>query len=912
MGVLGFFLGIFFVGLFIFILALPFIVSGHRKRLVKLETQLRSAERTLKELLMRLDRNEGVHTSPVEPIVPDVRDRQTEEKRGPGPEHVQEHKQAAARVTGEGSLGSRSPRPPRPPRPPRVPVGPSPFDVYLERFKKWLFGGNMVARIGIIVIFFGVSFSLKYVAEHGWFPIELRLAGTALSGIIMVVLGWRLQNVRRGYGLVLQGGGVGVIYLTVFGAVMFYKLLHPGLGLVIMVVLVLLASLLAILQDARSLAILAATGGFLAPVLISRGGSHVHLFLYYLVLDLGILGIAWFKTWRGLNLIGFTFTFVICSIWGYRYYQPAFFATTEPFLILFALVYVAVPVLFALKQSPGRMGLVDGSLIFGVPLIAFGLQSGLVRDFEYGLAFTALSAGLFYAALAWVLVQSKLVPLRFLTEVFLALAVAFGTVAIPLAVDGRWTGSAWALEGAALVWVGLRQWRLLARCSGLLVQLGAGVAYLAAVDNPTAPIAAMNSLYLGAVMISLAGFLTAYLYFRSVELRPNERDPAKLCTLIWALLWWFPAGFHEIEIHAGHGDVPGFILLFVTLSVVALFGLRLRLPWSDLDFPVMLFTPALVMIAAIQYLGYDAEHPLQRWAGLAWPISIIGLFWHLKKADKHWPGKVIEVMHTLTLWLPAFLLTWELSWLVQRLISETETWALVIWGIIPTFILIALPWLKERLDWPLGRFHRAYLEWGARPLAIVAGLWVLISSFGRGNPSPLPFCPLLNPLELSQLVIVLVLLIWSRQHWKTLTRTRFWTGWSIITFVAVNGIIARGIHYWGHISFTMEALWASAIYQTALSIVWTGVALIVMAWANKLKQRTTWMVGATLLGAVVLKLFLVDLSGAQTVARIISFLVVGALTLLIGYLSPLPPRTRFPVTEQALNDPNEHLSEKDT
>jgi uncharacterized membrane protein len=62
--------------------------------------------------------------------------------------------------------------------------------------------------------------------------------------------------------------------------------------------------------------------------------------------------------------------------------------------------------------------------------------------------------------------------------------------------------------------------------------------------------------------------------------------------------------------------------------------------------------------------------------------------------------------------------------------------------------------------------------------------------------------------------------------------------------------------------------------------------------ATRLKQRIAWVAGAALLGAVVVKLFLVDLADIGTIARIVSFIVVGLLILLIGYLSPLPPRTK--------------------
>jgi len=53
------------------------------------------------------------------------------------------------------------------------------------------------------------------------------------------------------------------------------------------------------------------------------------LFSYYALLNAGILLVSWFRAWRVLNLVGFGFTFVIGALWGYRFYQPEFFASTE-------------------------------------------------------------------------------------------------------------------------------------------------------------------------------------------------------------------------------------------------------------------------------------------------------------------------------------------------------------------------------------------------------------------------------------------------------------------------------------------------------------------------------------------------------------------------------------------------------
>ena len=91
-----------------------------------------------------------------------------------------------------------------------------------------------------------------------------------------------------------------------------------------MVAVAALAAALAVLQDARALAVIGALGGFATPLLVSTGsGNHVALFSYYLVLDLGIAAVAWFRTWRSLNLVGFVGTFIVATAWGVLQYRPA-------------------------------------------------------------------------------------------------------------------------------------------------------------------------------------------------------------------------------------------------------------------------------------------------------------------------------------------------------------------------------------------------------------------------------------------------------------------------------------------------------------------------------------------------------------------------------------------------------------
>jgi uncharacterized membrane protein len=322
----------------------------------------------------------------------------------------------------------------------------------LRAVKEYFTGGNTLVRVGIIILFIGVAFLVRYVAQRVVVAIEFRLAAVAIGAIVLLVLGWRLRKKRAGYALALQGGAVGILYLTVFASLRLYSLLPAVAAFGLLVAIAGLSAALAILQNSMSVAVLGVVGGFLAPILASTGqGSHIVLFSYYAVLNAGIFLIAWFRAWRPLNVIGFVFTFGIATAWGVLRYRSDLFASTEPFLILFFLFYLAIAVLYAFRQAPDLKGYVDGTLIFGGPVFAFGLQSGLLHDRRYALAFSALALSALYITLAWVLLRKRRPTLTLLVESFLALGVAFLTLAIPLALDGHWSAASWALEGAALV-----------------------------------------------------------------------------------------------------------------------------------------------------------------------------------------------------------------------------------------------------------------------------------------------------------------------------------------------------------------------------------------------------------------------------------------------------------------------------
>lgn len=775
-----------------------------------------------------------------------------------------------------------------------VPAGQS--DSFVAR---WLAGGNMLVRIGVVVLFFGVAFLLKYAAERDLIPIELRLAGVALGGIALLVVGWRLRLRRADYALMLQGGGVGVLYLTVFAALRLYQLLPAGLAFGLLAGIAVFSAALAVLQNSRSLAITGAAGGFLAPILASTGGgSHVALFSFYAVLNAGILGIAYYKAWRELNLVGFAFTFVIGLLWGEKYYRPEFFPSTEPFLILFFAFYVAIAILFALRRAPQLAHYLDGTIVFGTPIVAFGLQSWLVRGMEFGAAWSALGVAAVYIVLAMALHAIKRDTLRLLVESFLALGVGFATLAVPLALDGRWTSAVWAVEGAAVVWAGMRQGRVLARAFGMLLQLAAGIAFLADSGASAGATPVLNSLYLGSAMVSVAGLFCSF-YVESNRERAREAElVAARLLFAWGALWWFGGGLAELHRHApaAWGWHPQ--LLFFAGSCAAFGVLWRRLDWDVARFAALAILPLMAWVT-LNMMDQHAihQHPFAHQAYLGWILGFGVHLWALRAHEGR--GETwIEWLHAAGFWLLAVILSWEVGWQIDHYVEGRRVWPLIAWAVVPGALIAVFAARGDRLGWPVAAHRHAYLYAGALPPAVFLLAWIVFVNFAsNGDPAPLPYVPLVNPLDLAQAGALLALVTWylgvrrlELPQAQLPSPTLAIRLLGAVLFVVLNGVLLRTLHHYADVPFRLDAMLRSVLVQAAFSLFWSLLALAAMVFATRRSLRALWAVGAVLLGVVIAKLFLIDLSNTGTVERVVSFIGVGILVIVIGYFAPVPPK----------------------
>lgn len=757
------------------------------------------------------------------------------------------------------------------------PRGPGLAERGLAALKRWFTEGNVPVKVGMLVLLAGVAALLKYAGDQGWLtlPVELRYAGIAAAALGGLGFGWRQRARRRGFALALQGGSIGVLLLVTFAAFKLSGLLPAAAAFALSVALVAGLCVLAVLQESRTLAVLGILAGFLAPIWLSTGhGQHVALFSYYALLNAAVFAIAWVRAWRVLNLIGFAFTFGIGTLWGVLAYRHEHFASTEPFLLLFFAFYLLIPVLHA-RRGDGQARVIYGSLLFGTPLVAFALQAALLQGERMALALCALALAAIHAALAAWLRRGE--RTRLLGQGHAVLAVAFATLAVPLALSARATASVFALEGAGLLWLGLRQRRRLPQRAGALLQLAAALGFLSgfaagdlhAIANPT---------FMSALLIALAGLASA------ACLHDHGRRLA-LPAYLWGLGWWACAALVDIGRFAPARLAPDLVLGWLALSAWLAAEAHRRRPAAALAWTAVSALALALPVAGWQTLAH--AQPFGGYGGGAWLVfALLGL---RALAALGGAGRARDAAGFAWWMLWPTVLALAGAWLADRhALAAGWQWALrgAPWLLLAALALLRGPWLA----WPPrgGRDgpRRAILG-SAFALLALGWLGALTDAV---SPAPLPWLPLLNPAELCQLAVLVLAAYWLRspQAPEVLRRRRAFV-LAGAGLLLVTGTVLRSVHHWGGIAWD-RALPASSLAQTSLTVAWSILGVIGWVVGSRRGQRGLWLAGALLMALVLAKLVLVDRQHLGNLLGIGSFIAYGLLCTAVGYLAPAPPR----------------------
>lgn len=855
--------------------------------------ELKETVAVLKQTLAKWQHGEDTANQPRTPVA------QTEPSVWAGPRHVQTEAPPvaaltplphAAATTASTVTAAQMPKPAvSPPARPQVPPRdkqPDMFSGLLTSLLGWFMQGNPLAKLGILLMFFGLGYLLKYTVERDMLPVELRLTGAALASLVMLGLGWRLRVKQMLYALILQGGAVGALYITVFGAFRLYSLLPHLLAFGLMLVICAASVGLAVLQRALSLAMLASIGGYLSPLLLSTGGgSHIALFSYYLLLSLGILAITVWQPWRPLNLLGFAFSFGVAGLWGLNGYQPEYYLSCQLFLIANMVIFGVLSQGLSLRAQVKGEKVIDGVLLFGPPLIGFGMQYHITQHWAFGPAFSALGFGLAYLLLAWAALRRYPTPGRQLTMAGLALGSVFTTLAIPLALSAQWTSMAWALEGLGILWLGQsqRQARVSYSGTGLLL-LALGSALTACFHE------------IPALSVSLIFTLLALCWSGGAWLWRGLNQVVSRLLLAGGILYWLVALCAALNATTLSGTDFLFPLLgLIALSVVIWHRVSRRFAWGELGAMSWLLWPAMLLVVLYQQI-IDNALLAAGWLNLVWlPVLAVacGLLKH--EAGRLKPLMLEPVLHISLFWmlLSAGTEVWRIT---DKLAWGQDEWRIAALMTMMALIILLTLWALRRQLWPFAAHQRWYITLGLLPLAPCALLLLVQGNLHDGVMIGWHYLPLMNPLEEGALLLLLALFLWGARLRDRFSAVIPWCDVALRLSAAVllfwwgNGVVMRLLAHYGDIAWQPDVLWASRRVQTTFALLWMLTALVIMIGSTRRQSRRGWFAGAGLLGVVIIKLILVDSAHGGGLARAVGFIGVAILVLIAGYFSPLPPK----------------------
>jgi uncharacterized membrane protein len=519
-----------------------------------------------------------------------------------------------------------------------------------------LIGRKGLGWVAVVLLLFGTAFFLRYAYENQWIGPIGRVAIGLLAGVGLAVAGWRYDRRRwRIFSQMLSSGGVMVLFLSVYSAFGFYRLVPQQVAAAFLLAVIVESALLAVLYNAPALAWMSLLGGLLTPVLMrSDMDQYQSLFTYLAVLDAGMVVLALWRHWWGLATAALVGTQGLFWLWHVQNYHPEKLAWAIGFQLVVYLLFV----LHSLTAHVFRRRTANWEDLARLMLNAslwFTAAYVLLRaDYRDWLGLLAVGMAMVYVVLGRVMLGRRPEDGRQLLTA-LAAAVGFIALAFPIQARAEWIALGWAAEAAALWWFGLRT------RSPALRGMAAAVAVLAVgrlvfVDTPHRGFELVTPIFnpyaipaLGVTACLLGSVMVARRFWSG--LKRAEQILTALAGVLGVLLLWFVlsvdtyAYFHALADSQVGGEEA---VRMRWLGQVALSAL-----WS-------------VYALGVLAVGFVRRVPTVRWTALFIFAMTIG------KVFLHDMAGLKEIYRILAFFILAILLGLA-GWAYQRIHVERQT-----------------------------------------------------------------------------------------------------------------------------------------------------------------------------------------------------------------------------------------------
>ena len=321
----------------------------------------------------------------------------------------------------------------------------------LEKF----IGENLINKLGILILVLGISYFVKYSIDKGWIPEPARVGIGILAGTFVLGIAHKLRQKYAAFSSVFVAGAIAIFYFTIGIAFHSYHLFGQTTAFVIMVVITAFSCLISLSYNRMELAVLSLIGGFAVPFMISTGqGNYVVLFTYILLLNIGILALAYYKKWGIINILSYLFTLILFGGWLFKDLDEK----TPHYLgaLLFGFVFYFIFILINIVnnlRTKGSFSTIELSILASNTFLFYAAGMLILEHFHpelKGLFTTAL--GVLNFGYAWFLYKKFGID-KTAVYLLIGLTLTFLTLAVPIQFEGNFITLFWAAEGVILMWL---------------------------------------------------------------------------------------------------------------------------------------------------------------------------------------------------------------------------------------------------------------------------------------------------------------------------------------------------------------------------------------------------------------------------------------------------------------------------
>ena len=324
---------------------------------------------------------------------------------------------------------------------------PQPADISSEEAS-----GRIIGRIGIAAVVIGMAFFLKYAFDNNWVGPSGRVCIGLIIGVVVMALGQKLRAKYLGYSDLLMGGGMVILYLSMYASYGFYHLVDPMMAFLGMIVVTAVGAFISITNATETLSGVALIGGFLTPFFIGTPelGPWV-VFTYITILNAGTLAILLYKKWPYLVVISLIGTWIYFGQWYDLSYTSDLLIPTLIFLFTQFLIFNGSSFIRLIGKKIKAIEI--DYIVISITAVGFAsvVYHMLMPTYEHMVSIIAVLLAGFYGAIS--LITYKENPEDKSLSIFLpGVAVAFLTCAIPIEFSGPWI-AAWMFVEAIVLYI---------------------------------------------------------------------------------------------------------------------------------------------------------------------------------------------------------------------------------------------------------------------------------------------------------------------------------------------------------------------------------------------------------------------------------------------------------------------------